>query len=113
MKEKKLVAPGTSFSWFRNKEKEFIPYFSQAGELVYCSDIPGRIKSFKIEYKPKEWRLFIDSSKRSLKAVLLHNENKYASVPAGYSVHLKEVYGNIDLILNKLSYSDHERTVWG
>ena len=32
-------------------------------------------------YKDGEWRLFIDSSKRSLKAVLLHSTNAYASKP--------------------------------
>ncbi|GFV05484.1 uncharacterized protein TNCV_226951 [Trichonephila clavipes] len=55
----------------------------------------------------------IDSSKRSLKAVLLHNGNRYASVPVGHSVHLKECYENLEFILNKLSYSDHKRTICG
>ena len=37
----------------------------------------------------------MDSSKRSLKPVLLHNENKYASIPVGHSTKLKEEYNNI------------------
>ena len=82
----------------------------QAGELTYCSDIPGLIKCFKIEYKAEGWKLFIDLSKRSLTAVLLNNGNECGSVPLGYSVHLKE---NIDLILNTLSSSDHAWTVCG
>ncbi|GBL91566.1 hypothetical protein AVEN_23628-1 [Araneus ventricosus] len=48
LKEKKLLAPGTSFSWFRNRGQKFIPFVPQAGELVYCSDIPGLIASFKV-----------------------------------------------------------------
>ena len=44
-----MLTPSTSFSWFRNREKDLIPYFSQTGELVYCNDIPDLIKSFKIE----------------------------------------------------------------
>jgi hypothetical protein len=52
-------------------------------------------------------RLFIDSSKGSLKAVLLHNGSKYASVPVGHSVHLKESYENLALVLIKLNYTDH------
>ena len=68
---------------------------------------------FKIEYGPVEWRLFIDSSKRSLKAVLLHNGNKYASIPVGHSVHLKECYENLELVLRKLCYSDHKWTLCG
>ncbi|GBN23316.1 hypothetical protein AVEN_241342-1 [Araneus ventricosus] len=109
LKEKNLLAPGTPFSWFRNSEQEFIQFISQAGELVYCSDIPGLIASFKVQYKPDEWSLFIDSSKRSLKAALLHNGN----LPFGNSVHLKECDENLDFILNKLSYSDHKWAVCG
>ncbi|GBM32839.1 hypothetical protein AVEN_216542-1 [Araneus ventricosus] len=111
LKEKNFLAPGTSFSWFRNREQEFIPLSSQAGALVYCRDIPGLMASFKVQYKPGEWRLFIDSSERSLKAVLLLNGNEHASVPVGHSVHMKEFYENLDFILNKLSYSDHKWAV--
>ena len=32
------------------------------------------------EYDPNSWRLFVDSSKRSLKFVLLNNTNKYAFI---------------------------------
>ncbi|GFT66983.1 uncharacterized protein TNCV_1348281 [Trichonephila clavipes] len=56
---------------------------------------------------------FIHSSKRSLKVVLLHNGTRYASVPVGHSVHLKECYENLEFILNKLSYSDHKWTICG
>ena len=104
LKDKNMLALGTSFSWYRSREKEFVSFFSQEGDLAFCSDVPGLMACFKIEYAPDEWRLFIDSSKRSLKAVLLHNGNKYASMPDGHSVHLKECYENLDLVLNKLSY---------
>jgi hypothetical protein len=33
------------------------------------------------EYNPDQWRLFIGSSKVSLKVVLLHNGNRFPSVP--------------------------------
>lgn len=113
LKEKNLLAPGTSFSWFRNREKDFTPYFSEDGDLIYCNNVPGVMEQFKINYNVNEWRLFIDSSKRSLKAVLLHNGNKYASVPVGHSVYLKECYENLELILTKLKYCDHEWTICG
>jgi hypothetical protein len=51
--------------------------------------------------------LAIDSSKRSLKVVLLHNGSKYASVPVAHSVHLKESYENLALVLTKLNCEDH------
>ena len=53
-------------------------------------------------------RLFIDSSKRSLKCVLLHNRNIYGYIPIGHSVTMKEEYGNIKLILKRLKYGDHQ-----
>ena len=58
-------------------------------------------------YDSKEWRLFIDSSKRSLKCVLLHNGNKFAAVPIGHSTSLKEQYQNVKLVLDKIAYFDH------
>jgi len=56
---------------------------------------------------------FFDLSKRSLKAELLHNGNKYAFLPVGHSVYLKECYTNLDFILQKLSYADHKWAICG
>jgi hypothetical protein len=75
IQSKNLLSPGTSFSWFQNREKEFVPYFAHEGSLVYCSDISGLICRLGVVYYASEWRLFIDSSKRSLKGILLHNGN--------------------------------------
>ena len=58
-------------------------------------------------YESHEWRLFIDSSKRSLKAGLLNNTNKYAQIPVAHSVTLMEEHANIELVLNKIKYRDH------
>ncbi|GBL99195.1 hypothetical protein AVEN_140664-1 [Araneus ventricosus] len=68
---------------------------------------------FEIEYDAQKWRLFIDLCKRSLKALLLHNGNKYASIPVGHSVRYKECYENLAIILNKLKYKDHMWTLCG
>ena len=58
--------------------------------LCYCSDIDSLMNELGIQHSPKEWRLFIDSSKSKLKAVLLQNGNDYPSVPIGHSVHIRE-----------------------
>jgi len=113
LKEKNLLADGTLFSWYRSREKEYVAYFKEEGDLVFCINVPGLMLHFNIHYKTDEWRLFIDSSKRSLKAVLLHNGNKYASLPVGHSVYLKECYKNLDFILQKLSYADHKWAICG
>ena len=51
------------------------------------------------EHNPADWRLFIDSSKTSLKAVLLHNGNIKPSIPIGYSILRKETYNTMKIFL--------------
>jgi hypothetical protein len=68
---------------------------------------------FGVEYKVNEWRHSIDSSKRSLKAVLLHKGNNYASLPIGQRVHLKGSYENLELVLTKREYTAHDWTICG
>jgi hypothetical protein len=63
------------------------------------------MQKFGIEYKVTEWRFFIDCSKRGLKAVLLHNGNNYIALFIGHSVHLKESYDNLELVLTKIGYT--------
>jgi hypothetical protein len=48
-----------------------------------------------INHKPEEWRLFIDSSKWSLKVVLLHNGKVLPSIPVSYAVNMMESYDNM------------------
>jgi hypothetical protein len=109
LKGKNLLAPGTTFYWFRNSEKEFQIFFRMEGQLVFCCDISALIHQLGEEtYDPNDWPLFIDSSKRSLKAVLLHNGNKFASIPVAHSIHLKETYANLQTVLEKIKYHEHE-----
>ena len=72
--------------------------------MVFCCNIEEVMKSLKIVYNSSDWRLFIDSSKFSLKAVLLHIGNVYPSVPVAYSKTLKESYDSINIILKFISY---------
>jgi len=44
------------------------------------------------EHNTTEWRLFIDSSKASLKSVLLNNGNTLPSVPVVYVTDIKEIW---------------------
>ena len=60
-----------------------------------------------IDYDPSDWRLFIDSSVKSLKAVLLHNGNEFTSIPVGHSVHMKEEYENVITLLDMIKYTSH------
>ncbi|GBM18055.1 hypothetical protein AVEN_75492-1 [Araneus ventricosus] len=46
-----------------------------------------------------------DSSKVSLKAVLLHKGNKHPSIPVGYAVRMKETYETLKHMLSSIEYS--------
>src|SRR6185436_10416008 len=73
-----------------------------------CNDVEGLLLTMGLPaYDSSEWRLFIDSSKSSLKCVLLHNGNVYASIPIGHSVTMKEEYANIKIVLERLQYHAH------
>lgn len=115
LKENRLLAPETTFYWYRSREEEFRQYFTLEKEasLLYCNDVNGLIEAMGLAYNPTEWRLFIDSSSRSLKAVLLYNGNEVASVPVGHSVQMEENYNNMGLLLRYLKYKDHNWLVCG
>jgi len=95
------------------REREFTPFFSKAKILVFCSNVHGILKHFNNNYYQSQWQLFIDSSKTSLKAVLLHNKYVFASVPVGHSVHLKEKYNNVAQILDKIRYDESRSMICG
>ena len=109
LNEKKLLQPGNNITFYRRREKDLLPYFSHESNLVFCNDVGGLLQQMGLtEYSPQEWRLFIDSSVRSLKCVLLHNGNEYASIPIAHSSSMKEEYNSIRQILEKVAYFEHQ-----
>jgi hypothetical protein len=85
-----------------------LPFFTKENK-VYCNDIGNLLKKIGLsEYNPSEWRLFIDSSKRSLKCVLLNNGNRYGSIPIGHATTMKEEYKSISLVLERINYQKHQ-----
>jgi len=82
-----------------------VPFFRKEDDLVFCYDVDGLMNTLGIKYDPQERCLFIDSSKLSLKAVLLHNGKQHPSIPVGHAVHMKETYENLKQLLNKIEYS--------
>ena len=53
-----------------------------------------------------QWCLFIDSSKVSLKLVLLHNGNRFPSVPLAHAANMKEICESTELLLGKIQYDE-------
>ena len=88
--------------------KGFIFAFKVEGPLCYCHDIEELFQTQGTVHIVNKWRLFIDSSKRSLKAVFLHIENKKPSIPIAHSAQLKESCDSIEILLNTIRYSDYQ-----
>jgi hypothetical protein len=64
---------------FRSLQKDVAKFFEMEGNFLACNDFGGMVAALYINHSPEEWRLFIDSTKLSLKAVLLHNGNMLPS----------------------------------
>ena len=107
LKQWNLVQEDVRITSFRNQNKNLASFFDMENKLYYCTNIPGLFTSLGLPHNPSDWRLFIDSSKQSLKGVLLHNRNKYPSIPIAHSFNLNESYDNMELFLEATKYSEY------
>jgi len=57
--------------------------------------------------------LFIVSSKVSLRVVLLHNGNRFSSVPLVHAANKKENYESMQLLLEKIKYDEFKWKLCG
>ena len=113
LKEWDLLDNSCQVTASRNRDLTFSQYFLLEENLCFCHDMHGLFSAIGIHCVASEWRLFIDSSSRSLKAVLLHNGNKLPSTPIAHSVHHKENYKNVKRLLKSVQYNDFEWEVIG
>lgn len=92
LKKRNLLKPETRVPFYGNRNQEYRKYFKADGDLslAYCTNIKSLINELMENlYNPVDWRLFIDSSKRIIKAVLLHNTDIYALIPIAHSTIIK------------------------
>lgn len=110
LKEHKVLARGVKVTGYRNRQKELQNFFvvTEDRKSAYCNNIVLLMLHMEINYNADEWRLFIDSSKNSLKAVLLHKTNKKPAIPIAYSTDTKETYARMKTILDEVGYDDHK-----
>lgn len=92
----------------RKTNTRFIECFSEEDGLVYCNDVNKLFDLMGYKHNPEEWRLFIDASTSSFKAMLLHIGNIQPTVPLAYSTELKEEYDVMKFLLEKIKYAEHE-----
>ena len=99
----------------RKRHRGFSTFFSFREAFCYCHDIrvSGFFEAIGIPCNTSDWRLFIDSSSKSLKAVLLHNTNKCPSILLAHLVQMKENYENVKMLLSALRYDQYNWEVIG
>ncbi len=88
LKENNLLEENFRVSYHQKLNFNLITFFKVDGLLCYCHAINGLFTT----HVASDWHLFIDSSQRSLKTVILHNGNVIPSFPIAYSVHQKETW---------------------
>jgi len=88
-------------------------FFSQEDGVVFCNDVCSVMEVLRHEYNPDQWRLFIVSSKVSLKVVLLHNGNRFASISLVHAANTKEIYESMKILLGKINYDEFKWKLCG
>lgn len=85
------MAAGAKVTAFRKRQSDFQKCFrvNQEKNFAYCHDVDELMKAMEINYKAEDWRVFIDSGKDTLKAILLDTKNEKPSVPIAYGTDTK------------------------
>lgn len=109
LKKVNILAPDVRIYGAIGRHRRFTNFFTSINDnsFAYCKDILGLVTTLHGEYKAQDWRLFIDSSKSSLKAVLLHITNSKNSVPIALSTNTEENYKSLKNILTRIDYYAH------
>jgi hypothetical protein len=72
-------------SFYRKRQSDIVTYYSVEGEIAHRNNIQESMEKLQLEHTSGQWRLVVDSSKVSLKEVLLHNGNKLIYPNGSYS----------------------------
>ena len=95
------------------RHRDLVHFVKMERGLVASTDTDGLIQTLNINHDRLDWRLFIDSSKLSLKAFPLHNGNTLPSVPVGHSVYNKEPYENMKILMEAINYDKFKWQICG
>ena len=107
LREIGVLAKETRTSVYKTRDAAYVPFYkrSEDNNFVFCCDSPGLLMKIGIYTQVEnDWWLFIDGSTRSVKAVLLHNENAYQAIPIANSITAKESYETMKSILQLVRY---------
>lgn len=111
LKSVHVLGPGVKVTGYRHRQSQFMPYFtlSDDKQSAFCNNIEGLMNEMNIDrYEPEKWRIFIDSSKTSLKTVLLYENSTIKPVPILYAKNRTETYETMEWILRTVDYDRHQ-----
>ena len=108
LKQWDLLDNGVRITSQRKRHYDFFRFFSLQDKLCYCHDVRGLFQAIGIPCNTIDWRLFIDSSSRSLKALLLRNTNQCPSISLAHCVVIKETYQTVKALLDALNFAQYE-----
>lgn len=112
LKRKNVLAPDARVTKYRKRQQDFQNLYFINGEktYAYCNNPTMLMLAMFANhpYNAEEWRLFIDSSKNSLKVILLHVSNKAPSIPLAYSTETKETHAVLGQIMLDINYEQHQ-----
>ena len=77
----------------RKRQSDTATYCSVDGDILHWNNIQELMEELRLEHICDQWRLFIDSAKVSLKAMLLYSRNNFPAVPLVRAVHIWEPSG--------------------
>jgi len=83
-------------------------FFAMESTVVACKDVDGLFTALNMSHCSDEWRLFIDSSKVNLKALLLQNGNMLPSIPVAHAFGIKESDDSMKLLLQYIKYDTYK-----
>ena len=113
LQEWNLLQEGTKISHFRDRHSALAAFYHMENDICFCTDIDGLMSELGYKHEVDEWRLFIDSGKISLKAVLIHNGNQKPSVPLAHAVGMKETFQSMEILLKVINYRNYNWNICG
>ena len=91
-------------SVYRKRHEDLVRFVKMERGHVACTDIDGLMQTLSINRSPLDWRIYIDSSKLSLKAFPVHNGNTLPSIRVGHIVQNGEPYENMKILMEAINY---------
>ena len=108
-----LLEKGTKVTNYRDRSAKLSSFYKFMDGVCYCPNATALMEELGAKHDAENWRLFIDSSKTSLKAVLLHNGNTKPSIPLAHAVGMKETYDSMKRILELIHYENYKWKICG